>query len=73
MIPEDLGMELESFFQLFDRELKWNQVPILIVWLQLWNGMKSICILKLFNVIVDYIFLKLIFVLVKNKACYVMS
>jgi len=70
MISEGLGMELESFFQLFGRKLEWNQVPVFIVWLQLWNGMKSICILKLFYGIVDYIFLKLIFALTKNKVCY---
>jgi len=45
MIPEGLGMQLESFFQLFGRELEWNQVPVFIIWLQLWNGMKSVCIL----------------------------
>ena len=72
MIPEGLGVEHESFFQLFGRELEWNQVPVLIVWLQLWNGMKSICILKLFYAIVDYIFLKLTFVFI-NKASYITS
>ena len=35
--------------------------------------MKSVCILKLFYGIVDYIFLKLIFALIKNKVCYVTS
>ena len=48
MMSEGLGIELESCLQLFGRELEWNHVSVFIVWLQLWNGMKSICILKLF-------------------------
>ena len=59
-------MEFESFFQLFDREMEQNQVPILTIWLVIMEWNETYVYFKTILYHRRLYFLKLIFVLIKK-------